>query len=56
MTGVFGAGAGGVPTAIMTAGIMTSDIAATLLMASRIVAETSALYGYDPNDPAEQVF
>lgn len=55
-TGVFGAGAGGVPTAAMTAGIMAGDIAATMLAASRIVAETSALYGYDPNDPAEQVF
>ncbi len=40
----------------MTAGVMAGDIAATLMMASRIVAETSALYGYDPNDPAEQVF
>lgn len=55
-TGIFGAGAGGVPTAMVTAGIIAGDIAATLLAASRIVAETSALYGYDPNDPAEQVF
>ena len=56
VTGVFGAGAGGVPTAIVTAGVMAGDMAATLMAASRIVAETSALYGYDPNDPAEQVF
>jgi hypothetical protein len=35
---------------------MAGDIAATLMTASRIVAETSALYGYDPNDPAAQVF
>jgi hypothetical protein len=56
VTGVFGAGAGGVPTAIVTAGVMVGDIAATLMTASRIVAETSALYGYDPNDPAEQLF
>jgi hypothetical protein len=35
---------------------MGADVAATLMAASRIVAETSALYGYDPNDPAEQVF
>jgi hypothetical protein len=56
LTGVFGAGAGGVPTAIVTAGVMAVDIAATLMAASRVVAETSALYGYDPNDPAEQVF
>jgi hypothetical protein len=56
VTGVFGAGAGGVPTAIVTAGVMAADTAATLMWASRIVAETSALYGYDPNDPAEQVF
>jgi hypothetical protein len=55
-TGVFGAGAGGVPTAIVTAGVVAADITATLLATSRIVAETSALYGYDPNDPAEQVF
>lgn len=53
MTGVFGVGAGGVPTAIVTAGIVAGDIAATLMTASRIVAETSALYGYDPSDPAE---
>jgi hypothetical protein len=38
------------------AGVIAVDIAATLMAASRIVAETSALYGYDPNDPAEQVF
>lgn len=56
VTGVFGTGARGVPTAIWTAGSMAGDIAATLMTASRIVAETSALYGYDPNDPAEQVF
>jgi hypothetical protein len=56
VTGVFGAGAGGVPTAMVMAGVMAADIAATLMAASRIVAETSALYGYDPNDPAEQVF
>jgi hypothetical protein len=56
VTGVFGAGAGGVPTGTMTAGVMAADIAATLMWSSRIVAETSALYGYDPNDPAEQVF
>jgi hypothetical protein len=56
VTGVFGVGAGGVPTAIVTAGVMAGDIAATLMTASRIVAETSALYGYDPNDPVEQVF
>ena len=56
VTGVFGAGAGGVPTAIVTAGVIAADTAATLMAASRIVAETSALYGYDPNDPAEQVF
>ncbi len=55
-TGVFGAGAGGVPTAMVTAGLMAGDISATLMWASRIVAETSAFYGYDPNDPAEQVF
>ena len=56
VTGIFGAGAGGVPTAMVTAGVMAGDAAATLMWASRIVAETSALYGYDPNDPAEQVF
>jgi len=56
VTGVFGAGAGGVPTATVTAGVMAADIAATLMWSSRIVAETSALYGYDPNDPVEQVF
>lgn len=56
VTGIFGAGAGGVPTATVTAGVMAADIAATLMWSSRIVAETSALYGYDPNDPAEQVF
>jgi hypothetical protein len=56
VTGVFGAGAGAVPTAMATAGVIVGDITATLAAATRVVAETSALYGYDPNDPAEQVF
>ena len=41
---------------MVTAGVMAADTAATLMATSRIVAETSALYGYDPTDPAEQVF
>jgi hypothetical protein len=54
--GVFGAGAGAVPGALALAGVIVADAAATLGAAARIVAETASHYGYDPNDPAEELF
>lgn len=54
--GVAGIGAGAAPGAMTVIGAFAADAAATLLTSSRVVAETSALYGYDPNDPAEQLF
>ncbi|WP_033205195.1 EcsC family protein [Patulibacter americanus] len=54
--GVFGAGAGAVPGTLALAGVIVADAAATLGSAARIVAETAAHYGYDPNDPAEELF
>jgi hypothetical protein len=54
--GVAGVGAGATPGAMTVIGAFAADAAATLLTSSRVVAETSALYGYDPNDPAEQLF
>jgi hypothetical protein len=54
--GVAGAGAGAVPGALALAGVLVADAAATLGAAARIVAETAALYGYDPNDPEEELF
>ncbi len=54
--GVAGAGAGATPGAMTVVGAFAGDAAATLLAGSRIIAETAALYGYDPNDPAEQMY
>jgi hypothetical protein len=54
--GVFGAGAGAVPGALALATVIVADAAATLGTAARIVAETAAHYGYDPNDPSEELF
>jgi hypothetical protein len=54
--GVFGAGAGAVPGTLALMGVLAADAAATLGTAARIVAETAAHYGYDPSDPAEEVF
>lgn len=54
--GVAGVGAGAAPGALVVVGAFAADTASTLLATSRVVAETGALYGYDPNDPAEQIF
>jgi hypothetical protein len=54
--GVAGAGAGAVPGTLALAGVLVADAAATLGAAARVVAETAAHYGYDPNDPAEELF
>jgi hypothetical protein len=54
--GVAGAGAGAVPGALALAGVLALDAGATLGTAARVVAETAAHYGYDPNDPGEELF
>lgn len=54
--GVAGAGAGAVPGALALAGVLALDAVATLGAAARVVAATAALYGYDPNDPGEELF
>jgi len=54
--GVAGAGAGAVPGVLVLTAVLIADAVATLGAAARIVAETAALYGYDPNDPAEELF
>jgi len=54
--GVAGAGARAVPDALSLARVLAADAAATLLVAARVVAETAAHYGYDPNDPDEELF
>jgi hypothetical protein len=54
--GVAGVGAGAAPGAATVIGAFAADAAATLLAATRLVAETAALYGYDPTDPAEQLY
>lgn len=53
--GVAGAGAGAAPGAGQIIGVMAADAAASLVAATRIVAETGMYYGYDPLDPEEQV-
>jgi hypothetical protein len=53
--GVFGGGAGSAPGAGQIIGVLAADAAASLVAATRIVAETGMYYGYDPFDPEEQV-
>jgi hypothetical protein len=53
--GVAGAGAGAAPGAGQIIGVIAADAAASLVVATRIVAETGMYYGYDPLDPQEQV-
>jgi hypothetical protein len=36
--------------------VLALDAGATLGTAARVVAETAAHYGYDPNDPGEELF
>lgn len=54
--GVAGAGAGAVPGTLALAGVLAADAVATLGAAARVVAWTATLYGYDPNDPGEELF
>ena len=53
---VFEGGVGAAPGAAQVAAVMVGDMAALLLGASRLAAETGAAYGYDPKDPAEKIF
>jgi hypothetical protein len=53
--GVAAVGAGGAPGAAQVIGVIAADAAASLVVATRIVAETGMYYGYDPFDPEEQV-
>lgn len=53
---VFEGGVGAAPGAAQVAAVMVGDMAALLLGASRLAAETGAAYGYHPNDPAEKIF
>lgn len=54
--GVAGAGAGAAPGLGAIAGAMSVDIAALLTACSRVIAHDALYYGYDPRDPAEEVF
>lgn len=54
--GVAGAGAGAAPGLGTIAAAMGLDAAALLTVCSRVVAHDALYYGYDPCDPAEEVF
>lgn len=54
--GVAGEGVGAAPGFGMIAAGMTVDVATVLALSARAVAETAMCYGFDPNDPREQVF
>ncbi|QRY53827.1 EcsC family protein [Mycolicibacterium septicum] len=54
--GVAGAGAGAAPGLGTIATAMGVDAAALLTLCSRVVAHDALYYGYDPLDPAEEVF
>lgn len=53
---VAGVGAGGVPGFGTVAATMATDAGILIAASSRAVAHTAMYFGYDPNDPAEQVF
>lgn len=53
---VAGAGAGAAPGLGLIAGAMGADIATLLVACSRVIAHDALYYGYDPSDPAEEVF
>ncbi|OBE95107.1 EcsC family protein [Mycobacterium sp. 852002-10029_SCH5224772] len=53
---VAGAGAGAAPGLGAIAGALGADVATLLIACSRIVAHSALYYGYDPRDPAEEVF
>lgn len=54
--GVAGAGAGAAPGLGVVAAAVAGDAAAVLVAASRVVAHTGLYYGYDPEDPKEEIF
>jgi len=54
--GLAGAGAGAAPGLGTIAAAMGVDAAALLTLCSRVVAHDALYYGYDPCDPAEEVF
>lgn len=53
---IAGAGAGAAPGIGTVAGAMAADSAMMLALATRTVAATALYYGYQPNDPEEEVF
>lgn len=53
---IAGAGAGAAPGLGTVAGAMAADTAMMLGLATRTVAATALYYGYDPNDPEEELF
>ncbi|MGW4535395.1 EcsC family protein [Nocardia sp. NPDC004340] len=53
---VAGAGAGAAPGLGAIAAAMGVDAAALLTVCSRVIAHDALYYGYDPLDPAEEVF
>lgn len=54
--GVAGAGAGAAPGLGTIATALGVDIGAMLTACSRVIAHDALYYGYDPRDPAEEVF
>ena len=54
--GIAGAGAGATPGLGAIAATMGADAAALLTVCSRVIAHDALYYGYDPRDPAEEVF
>lgn len=53
---VAGSGAGTAPGLGAVGAAVTADAAAVLALTSRVVGHTALYYGYDPNEPAEEVF
>lgn len=53
---VAGAGAGAAPGLGVIASAMGADIATLLIACSRVIAHDALYYGYDPRDPAEEIF
>jgi hypothetical protein len=54
--GSAGAGAGAAPGLALVTTAVATDAAAVLMAASRVVAHTALYYGYNPEDPKEEIF
>lgn len=54
--GTAGAGVAAAPGLGAIAAAVATDVAAVLVAGSRVVAHTALYYGYDPEDPKEEVF